>query len=175
MESARYLRLIPESLGPLDIVDWVPVDLVADIVGELLSSSDGQASPSHAGTDDAEDRQEQKVTRPKIFHIVNPRRTTWPDILPAIIQHQPAEIRSTDYTSWLTALRQSLDDDSKNIDDNPALKLLPFFENIERQMKSGKAEVMLDTRCTEAMSQTMRNLQPVGSKWMENWLRQWRS
>ncbi|KAL8753025.1 MAG: hypothetical protein Q9199_005339 [Rusavskia elegans] len=175
MESARYLRLIPESLGPLDIVDWVPVDLVADIVGELLSSSDRQASPSHAGTDDAEDRQEQKVTRPKIFHIVNPRRTTWPDILPAIIQHQPAEIRSTDYTTWLTALRQSLDDDSKNIDDNPALKLLPFFENIERQIKNGKAEVILSTRCSEAMSQTMRNLQPVGSGWMENWLRQWRN
>lgn len=173
IESARYLGVIPESLGPLDVVDWVPVDLVADIVGELLLSSDGQNGPSQAGTDDPEDRKEHKVTGPRIFHIVNPQRTTWPDILPSIIQHQPGEMRSTDYTTWLTTLRQSLDDDSKNIDANPALKLLPFFENLERQMKDGKGEVILDTRRAEAMSQTMRNLQPVGREWMMNWLRQW--
>ncbi|KAL8670081.1 MAG: hypothetical protein Q9168_005366 [Polycauliona sp. 1 TL-2023] len=173
MASAQHLRSIPDSLGPLDAVDWIPVDLVADIVGELLSSSNRQADVSHVGEECAENRKEQASAKPNVFHIVNPRRTTWQDILPSIIQHQSSEIQSTNYTTWLDALRQSLEKDSESVDDNPAIKLLPFFENIERMMKSGKGPVLLDTRRTEAMSQTMRLLQPVGSQWMENWLRQW--
>ncbi|KAL8853057.1 MAG: hypothetical protein Q9221_002087 [Calogaya cf. arnoldii] len=174
IESAKHLRLVPESLGPLDVVDWVPVNLVANIVGELLSSSNGQVRPSHKRTGGAEDREGPKVFSSEIFHIVNPHRTTWQDILPNIIQHQTAEIKRTDYITWVNTLRESLDNAAEDVANNPALKLLPLFENLEKGMKSGKKGVVLDTRCTEAKSQTMRNLQPVGGEWMATWFSQWR-
>ncbi|KAL8999600.1 MAG: hypothetical protein Q9169_001560 [Polycauliona sp. 2 TL-2023] len=164
--SSEHLGLIPDSLGPLNIVDWIPVNLVADIVTELLLASNGQ---------DTERLKARENTCPSIFHVVNPHRSTWQGILPSIIQHQPAKLSSTDYTTWLDALRQTLEDDSNKPDENPAIKLLPFFENIEKMMRSGKRPVVLDSRNTEASSQTMRNLPPVSSEWMENWLRHWRT
>ncbi|KAL9627444.1 MAG: hypothetical protein Q9204_006562 [Flavoplaca sp. TL-2023a] len=171
--SAKYLGSIPESLGPVDMVDWVPIDLVANIVGELLSSSKQQYKPLLNGAHVSEDIK-QGTAEANIFHIVNPRRSTWQDLLPSIIGHH-GKIQSTDYTTWLTALRKSLDDDAGDVNRNPAVKLLSFFENIETKMESGKRGVTLDTKGTEAKSETMRDLTPVGGSWMENWLKQWGS
>ncbi|KAL8893579.1 MAG: hypothetical protein Q9192_005129 [Flavoplaca navasiana] len=171
--SAKYLGSIPESLGPLDMVDWVPIDRVASIVGELLSSSKQQYKSLLNDAHVPEDKQ-QGTAKADVFHIVNPRRSTWQDLLPSIIEHH-GKIQSTDYTTWLAALRESLDNDAGDADRSPAVKLIPFFENIESKMESGKRGVTLDTRCTEAKSETMRDLTAVRGGWMKNWLKQWGS
>ena len=37
--SSKYLKQIPSSLGPMNTIDWIPVDLLGQIVVELLSRS----------------------------------------------------------------------------------------------------------------------------------------
>lgn len=167
--SAKYLRMIPDSLGPLDVVDWIPVNLVAEIIGDL--SSVKRRSTSDEGMNGVEQGKEE-TAGPSVFHVVNPQKTTWQSLLPIIQQHL-SDVQVTDYSTWLAALRQSLSDGPKDVNDNPAVKLLPFFEGIEMGMKDGERGITLDTQWTEAKSQTMRGLQQVGGEWMANWMRQW--
>ena len=39
ISSSKYLGMIPESLGPNDMIDWVPVDILSKILVDLLVSS----------------------------------------------------------------------------------------------------------------------------------------
>ncbi|KAL8696958.1 MAG: hypothetical protein Q9224_002531 [Gallowayella concinna] len=168
--SAKYLRMIPQSLGPMDVVDWIPVNLVAEIVGELSASE--RQSTGEEGTNGVGHREKETDAGLSVVHVVNPKKTTWQNLLP-IIQKQISGVQVTDYSTWVAALRQSLSDGLKDVDDNPAVKLLAFFEGIEMGMTEAKGGVTLDTRRTEAKSPTMKDLQPVGSEWMVNWMRQW--
>ncbi|KAL8811466.1 MAG: hypothetical protein Q9200_001786 [Gallowayella weberi] len=168
--SAKYLRTIPRSLGPMDVVDWIPVNLVAKIVEELSASE--RESTAVEGTNGAGHREKEEDAGLSVVHVVNPKKTTWQNLLP-IIQEQIPDVQVTEYSTWVAALRQSLSDGPKDVNDNPAVKLLPFFEGIEMGMTDAKGGVTLDTRCSEAKSQTMRGLQQVGSEWMVNWMRQW--
>ncbi|KAL8807102.1 MAG: hypothetical protein Q9182_000935 [Xanthomendoza sp. 2 TL-2023] len=168
--SAKYLRMIPQSLGPMDVVDWIPVNLVAKIVEELSASE--RESTADEGTNGAGHREREEDGGLSVVHVVNPKKTTWQNLLP-IIQKQIPDVQVTEYSTWVAALGQSLSDGPKDVHDNPAVKLLAFFEGIEMGMTEAKGGVTLDTRCSEAKSQTMRGLQQVGSEWMVNWMRQW--
>ncbi|KAL8788903.1 MAG: hypothetical protein Q9213_001426 [Squamulea squamosa] len=168
--SAKYLRKIPNLLGPVDAVDWIPVNIVADIIQDLSISE--RQSTSDKETDHANNEDEERNSALSVFHVVNPQKTTWQNLLP-IIQQQLPDVQVTDYSIWVAALRQSVSDGPKDVDENPAVKLLTFFEGIEMAIKDAKGGVTLDTRCTAAKSQSMRELQPVGSEWMVNWMRQW--
>lgn len=60
----------------------------------------------------------------------------------------------------------------KNVDieQNPALKLLDFFQGL----KNGGASARMDTKETEKACVTMRGLRSVDGEWMRLWLDQWR-
>ncbi|KAK5239911.1 hypothetical protein LTR16_011367, partial [Cryomyces antarcticus] len=40
--SSRHLRMLPESLGDMDTVDWAPVDVLADVVVEAMHAHDAE-------------------------------------------------------------------------------------------------------------------------------------
>jgi thioester reductase-like protein len=44
--SSKYLRKIPESLGPSESVDWIPVDILSRVLMELLAKPSSAASNS---------------------------------------------------------------------------------------------------------------------------------
>jgi hypothetical protein len=37
--SSKYLGILPETLGTLETVDWIPVDLLASIMAELVKTT----------------------------------------------------------------------------------------------------------------------------------------
>ncbi|KAL9596858.1 MAG: hypothetical protein Q9219_005528 [cf. Caloplaca sp. 3 TL-2023] len=149
--SSKYLGLIPESMGYLDHVDWIPVDLVTDIIGELAFVPEVE----------------------RVYHIVNPQRTTWQSLLPTILQHlDPQGIEVTAFEHWLRELQKSAGR-VEDVERNPAVKLLPFFADVEKGMREGKKPVVLDTKCAEKSSQILRTLKPTGQEWMGQWMRQW--
>ena len=109
---------LPTSLGPLEVVDWIPIDLVARSVVELLNGpsqeevrgptdatimnerlNKGLGSPcaSVRLTETALERPVDRVGNiardqrspdydmsPAVYHLVNPRPTTWSNLLPTI-------------------------------------------------------------------------------------------
>lgn len=159
--SSLHLGLIPDSLGPMVMIDWVPVDICAKIlVNFCLYGESPQGSPP----DEA-----------MIHHIVNPQTTQWSELLPSVQAQIPEQRRpkTVPLSGWVDALRGSAvpQDDSKN----PAARLLPFFEGLLRGGESGDAPVTLATDKTAEKNAQLIMLDPIGSEWMTLWMKQWNS
>lgn len=155
--SSKYLGILPETLGPVENVDWVPVDRLTIILLELLFS----VHPTG-------------VTR--YHHISNPRTTAWRELVPTVQKRLSAEAETqvalTGLVAWIEALEASSTED---LDCNPAFKLLPFFQSLkDRYVRTPKAKsVTMELKATAKRSSTLKDLEPVGSQSMLLWLQQW--
>ncbi|KAF2799236.1 acetyl-CoA synthetase-like protein [Melanomma pulvis-pyrius CBS 109.77] len=153
IRSSKYLGMLPASLGPLEVVDWIPVDILAKGIIELATSS---TAP--------------EKTCATVYHAVNPERTSWKELLPTVARYlEPqTKISIVSLEEWVNTLRQS---SSKDVVENPAIKILGFFESLVRYNTGGP--VLLNTKNATNTSKTLADLVAVGEEWMENWMRQW--
>ena len=219
--SSKYLGCLPESLGAVSshfqpdpeggVVDWVPIDRTADVIVDLALSLSIRPKKKAdiingcrpqlwqpAETENKTACQDM----PKVFHVTNPSTSSWAkDILPSILQElnqendqsQPA-IRVVPYASWLSRLRDSATEtfERQEVDLNPALKLLPFYEGLRvgssgsehssdwshdfsnqcRDWNKG-ALPTLDTMKTQKVSQSLRDMPRIEGKWMKSWIKGW--
>lgn len=70
---------------------------------------------------------------------------------------------------WVTTLRETASK-TEDIELNPAIKLLNFFEGISGDLVEGSR---FQTQQAVETSPTMAQIGPVNDAWMTNWLRQW--
>ncbi|GAB7357574.1 hypothetical protein MBLNU459_g0084t1 [Dothideomycetes sp. NU459] len=151
--SSKYLGKIPTSLGSSERIDWVPVDVVAKVVVDLLDSTDRY-------TCDA-----------AVHHVVNPHATTWKALLPKVQSH--LHLEEVSLAEWVEALRMS-SETSEDVVDNPAVKLLGYFEGlVQPEGVERIPALILQTTRTAAESKTLAALGPVNDEMMDNWMRQW--
>jgi hypothetical protein len=66
-------------------------------------------------------------------------------------------------------LEQVAADDTASLDQNPALRLLDFFEALGGIHDRGRE---LDTALSTQASATLKNLQPVNTALVDTWLQQ---
>ncbi|KAI9030907.1 hypothetical protein CLU79DRAFT_694734 [Phycomyces nitens] len=86
------------------IIDWIPIDHAASsIVDIMLKTSDNPVSVEES-----------------VYHIVNPHRVSWKDILEAM--------KESGMTFETVSAKQWVDELAKD-DKNPAFKLMSFYEN----------------------------------------------
>lgn len=153
--SSRHLGVVPDSLGGLETVDWIPIDVLADIITELALQP---ASALGSGG--------------KVYHTVNPSTTTWAALLPHVLAALGPTVTAVPFSEWVTRLRGSAQTATSKGDlaINPAIKLMGFYEGLQ----SGESSVaLLETRETEKASRTLRDLGPVQGEWMAKWIEQW--
>lgn len=151
--SSRYMNCLPATLGSFDVVDWVPVDLAAKAVIDFFN-------------DAAERVRTFRGSEMKVYHCVNPRKTHWDTLLPAI---QPLLGVHTVIPSqkWVELLEKS--EDEASTDKNPAAKLVTFYKFlVEAEM-----QVPLETKHSEEASRTLRTMTPITGEMMARWLRRW--
>jgi nucleoside-diphosphate-sugar epimerase/aryl carrier-like protein len=108
LRSLRHLRCLPDDLGPtFSNVDWLPADLLAEVVCDLARLAD-----------DDNNRQEEGGDPPggggaDVFHLRNPRTTPWRALLPAIIYSAARELGAAVRLEivppavWLARLQES--------------------------------------------------------------------
>lgn len=91
-QKLKYLRKIPTSLGPLEVVGWIPVDLLAQGIIELATY-----------------RMDSKYPGPTVSHAVNPQQTSWGSLLPTVKRYLDSsrEVRTVSLEVWVNALRES--------------------------------------------------------------------
>ena len=145
-------------LGPMDDVDWVPVDALAGVlVGLALAGSVAD---------------EGKV---EVHHVVNPRKVAWSKTLAPVVQARLGDVEGVTFVGWVEALRKSASHPDGDVERNPAVKLLPFFEMLEMvAKKDGELRaVTLNTTETQKISGELRGLEAVCGNWVELWMRQW--
>ncbi|KAJ6018232.1 acetyl-CoA synthetase-like protein [Penicillium sp. IBT 35674x] len=158
--SSLHLSALPETIGQaLDRVDWVPVDLLAEILVDLsLLESPGVG----------------------VYHPVNLHPQSWKDIRPVVadalqVLGKPMKIISL--REWILRVRQDIElvsqDQEKlqiQLAKNPAAKLLDFFEDMMHQTE---AENALDATGTALMSQKLQMVDAVKAEWIQKWVKEW--
>lgn len=154
IKSSKYLKLLPTSLSSsMRDLDWIPIDLLSTTLVELALLP----------------RNESAI----VYHAVNPRTCDWQSLLPTIqdLLDGAEEFAIVPFDEWVEALRESAPqtiNKKQEIEKNPAIKLLDFFEGLPR------AKVpRLNTVETQKRSRTLREMRAVAPEDMARWMRQW--
>lgn len=162
--SSKYLGALPSSLGGMSQVDWIPVDLMASVVAELLQSLESNREPN--------------TPLPSVYNLVNPRQTSWIDLLPTVQERLggPSKIRVTPLSEWVETLEKSATNNHGYVtDDNPAVKLLDFFKSLAKNgdLPTETVNGLFEVAALKKDSAAARELQPVSPDWMRTWIDQW--
>ncbi|KAG9950362.1 acetyl-CoA synthetase-like protein, partial [Aureobasidium melanogenum] len=158
IKTSMYLSKIPASLGSMGRMDWIPVDILAKAVVEILLEN-----PDRTGRDSPMASYETKA---QFVHLVNPHEANWQDILPHVQNSLDKQLRVVAYEEWLSDLQASAD--GEHTEANPAVKLFDFFEENRHGLKP-----KFSTINAQEMSETLASLEPVNGQWMELWMKQW--
>jgi len=150
--SSQHLGLVPDSLGTVDKIDWIPIDVLAAVVLELAL--------------------ERNANR-RVYHTVNPKFTTWEALLPSVQAELGPDVKTVTLAAWVKALTasSSASTTQKELAANPAVKLLDFYGSL---LGTKNTAPRLETRETEQASPTLAGLAPVKGEWMVKWMKQWR-
>ncbi|EXJ86687.1 hypothetical protein A1O3_03640 [Capronia epimyces CBS 606.96] len=171
LASSRHLKILPSTLSALDRVDWLPVNRLSQIIVELAGLDTPDQSQSHHP---AQPQPPSKAPPPppfQVFHTVNPSSRPWSTLVPTLTSLLGPSVRVVSWDTWLAALRAS--ETNSDLAQNPAIKILDFYTQADRQGRAGLQLPMLETKATAAVSRTLRDIEPVGPEWMEQWMRQW--
>lgn len=167
ISSLLHLSCLPDTLGgQFSEVDWVPSDLLADVVVDLATRSDSDA-------------------RARVFNLRNPHTTTWESLLPVIVEaaesfsgHTPELVSSSAWLTRLSASERESTEDADGTDEgfkrNPAIRLLDFYRNgLWGQIESHALVKPMDIENALANSLTLRSMTAVERKWMRKWVDEW--
>lgn len=153
--TSKSLGLVPETLGSTP-VDWIPVDSLASIISDLVSTRRETATGMSA--------------RCAVFNLVNPSVTSWCTLLPAIRDRY--NVKPVAFVEWISVLEDIGNPSSKEIASKPALKLLDFYRGLA-DTSGGALSVPIEVGKAKESSATMDSLGPISGDLMRNWLDQW--
>ncbi|KAF9892148.1 hypothetical protein FE257_002554 [Aspergillus nanangensis] len=169
--SALHLGCVPETLGvALDRINWVPVDLLAEVLVELaLEEKEGEEDKGRGSRGEAQ-----------VFHPVNLRPLRWEEVRPVVVAAlagvKGEEVQVVEWRAWVRRVRRDVEGGGEEeelqevLRRNPAAKLLDFFEGVMAQ-ESG--DNVLDTQRTGQRSEKLREVDAVKEEWMRKWVGEW--
>ncbi|CAG7922423.1 unnamed protein product [Penicillium olsonii] len=185
IDASAYLKLLPSDLGSATNLDWIPVDILANIVGQLVESG---SSTSLSET---------------YYNLVNPKTSYWTDVLSTIKARLEislsAEVRIVSLQEWIDSLRNSealiiqeaeVGHSKSASRAKTGLKLLSFFQMLVGLEQGGDSsdETSVMTNSSDgssageptwdvanglSRSSIFADLEPVSTTWFDTWLNQW--
>ena len=173
--SSVQIGAIPDSLGStFDEIDWVPIDLLADILVEMALKRGKSAANSTASEKQHAD----------VYHPLNPHGTPW-TVLRAIIldelsSHTRKPMEVVPLRVWIAKVRkeaESMVDSGEDVNleaalqRNPAAKLLDFYEDLASS--ENVSTNRLEFSETLGLSKAMQGLKPIKGEWVRKWIREW--
>jgi nucleoside-diphosphate-sugar epimerase/acyl carrier protein/ubiquinone/menaquinone biosynthesis C-methylase UbiE len=145
VKSAQSLGAFPQLEG---ILSWTPVDDVAGTLSNLLFQNDN--SPTYP-----------------IYHIDNPTRQPWSEMVQVLAEELGVQVIPFD--DWV---RRVGDHPGPVESENPAAKLIEFFENDFKRMSCGG--LLLDTARSCQHSETLRAVGPVAAETARKYVVAWK-
>ncbi|KAL8830924.1 MAG: hypothetical protein Q9191_001159 [Dirinaria sp. TL-2023a] len=160
--SSFHVGALPASLGPaFDSIDWLPIDLSADVVVDLALS--GPRAPS---SPPAKDASNVLNTAQNVYHLSTKKII---DVVPS--GDWLAKVRKEMERQILSSKIVEKADLEKALQLNPAAKLLDFYEEIFRPADEPVSQFELQQ--TLRLSATLRNMHSLREPWIQRWVAQW--
>ncbi len=146
IKSSQTLKALPDFNG---LLSWTPVNDVAATLGDLLVS-DNSPYP--------------------IYHIDNPVRQPWRDMIPVLADALDIPRRNViSFDEWVKRVRNF----PGSIElDNPAAKLIEFLDGNFIRMSCGG--LLLETVKGREHSKTLANVGPVSEDVVRKYIQAWR-
>jgi thioester reductase-like protein/SAM-dependent methyltransferase/acyl carrier protein len=154
LEHLSFLFKSSQTLGALPAlrgdVCWTPVDRVAGTMADLLLLD--AAVRVHA-----------------VYHIDNPVRQPWEELLPVVARELGVPARSVvGFAQWVRRVRRF----PGAVDDNPAARLVDFLADNFVRMSCGG--LLLETRNTCMHSPTLSAVGPVSEELVKKYVDWWK-
>ncbi|KAK4195711.1 hypothetical protein QBC40DRAFT_18157 [Triangularia verruculosa] len=155
--SSVHMGLLPNSLGQMTTVDWVPIEGIAKMVLEVSGVTEDVPIDLIRG----------------YFHGINPKKVQWGDLVKAVKDFYGNRIKEiVSFEEWVKQLEKSAAT-TEDVSRNPGVKLLDTYKTWNEKSKEGQGYVVMETERTQRRSQTMRDMKPVTGDLMRNWCKQW--
>lgn len=153
LKSSKHMGMIPATLGPMNDIDWVPVDHAGQAITEMVFHDPPE------------------LLRPVVYHLSNPTKIAWDQLLASVQKCLP-DVNGVPLESWVKELEERGKVDS--VKDSPAFKLMPVFEDLaDRAVHLPKARAaILDVSQSCRASPTLRGLAAVSDDWIRLWMQQ---
>lgn len=148
-----YLVSIPDSLGESsDTIQWIPVDVVAEIVVYLIETKVSPSAPAIA----------------TILHLLNSRSMSWKSLQPVIVQSMEQIMGHS--VNILQAHAMQHGDDSIVALSNSllAVKLLGSLRASFSETKTKHWQIR-----RALQSKRLESLPPVQGSWLNKWIVEW--
>lgn len=193
--SALALHSVPRELGPMEMVDWVGIDVAGRILVELV------AHDLRGGDQVFKEHQKgfagllgggKSESTVKVYHLANPKPVSWEKtLLPEVLAHFPNEgkdVKPVSFVEWVNALEKSLKQHQRSremaaesgakdqfYDRNPAAKLMTFFDELrDKATRFPQARAArLETKKTMEVSETLKGLNGVSPEDVRGFMEQW--
>lgn len=179
--SSAKVGALPDSLGSsLNEMNWIPLDLAADIIVEIATLPQNEYSKS-IRDDGPASRQ------PQIYHLLNPHPVKWSStrlkVADTIWRLTSTRLEIVDSQIWMTKVRKDLEmrvpgqaahtqqDIERALKSNPAAKLLDFYQQIMRPADGAVAG--WEIKETLRQSKRLRDLPSIQQAWMDKWVEEW--
>lgn len=137
---------------PKRTIDWVPVDVAASTMTDILLSD----TP-------------ENETRYAVHNIVNPHAVKWEELVSMIQASTTHKLEEIDMKEWVRCLNLQAEN-KYSPDELPGLRLLQFFEQMANE--NGESKVF-ETAKTLEVSRSLRDLGPFCGEWLELSLKAW--
>jgi thioester reductase-like protein len=158
LKTSKALGKIPgDGVG---MVDWVPVDLLAAAITEMVVDSDKNI-----------------VGGFQVVHLINPAAKPWDDLLPVVRKRLGGDdkIDVVSMKEWVEELERvgSEEGAKRKMEEMPALKIVEFFRDLIREDDAEGTRVVLGTEEARRVSSVMRGLSELKGDWMQRWMEDW--
>lgn len=144
VQSSQALRAFPALEG---ILSWTPVNDVAAVLCDLVTHF---TSPSHP-----------------VYHVDNPVRQPWAEMTKVLAEAIGSEVIPFD--EWLQRVRSY---PSSAASENPAAKLIEFFEHEFTRMSCGA--LLLDTSLACEHSESLKAVGPLSADLVRRYVDSWK-
>ncbi|KAL6399894.1 Carboxylic acid reductase [Ilyonectria robusta] len=140
--SSVYLGALPDHIGPSQVVDWIPIEDVAELILEISGVTVEVPAAEISG----------------YFHAVNPVTVQWSELTDAVRSYCSDKIQQIiPLEDWISKLEESALD-TTNIDKNPSVKLLDTYRGMLAANQARLEHVTFSMERTKTRSPTVERL-----------------
>ncbi len=160
VRTSHTLGAVPGTIPLLNKVDWIPVNNAARILVELaLDTPTGKADPQRRNL--------------ALFNVANPNIVPWATLVPALQACTEDPPKIIPFPEWLHLLESSAPAQWDMVAATlPALKLLDFFQGLEKGQRSSAQQTLMQTEMTRKSSPRLAIVGAVDKFIIANWLEQ---